>query len=134
MSCAASSRICDLSQSSVTDYLAFCLSLPLNRFQYGFLTILLLPTQGFFNAMIYFHSPMKQPRQRTVERTCSCTSDVTDFTPSLRQLRSRRPISGSADPIASIASVVDCVIEEEEEEELQDSADEDPDADQMGRN
>jgi hypothetical protein len=75
---------------------------------------------------------MKQPRQRAIEPTCSCSSDVTEFTPPLRQLRgSRRPIAGSADPIASIASVVERVIEEEE---LQDSGDEDPDADQMGRN
>jgi hypothetical protein len=76
--------------------------------------IFLLPTQGFFNALIYFYSPMQLPRQRTIEPTHACSSGFTDFTPPIRRS------AASADPKAAI------VENALQEEELQDSGDEDP--------
>jgi hypothetical protein len=114
MSCAASSRIY---HRELTLYLAIYLSLPFLFFQYAFWAIFLLPTQGFFNALIYFYSPMKQPRPRIVEPTHACSSGVTDFTPP------KRHSTASDDPLAAVA-----------ERELQDYGDEDIAVEQIDRN
>jgi hypothetical protein len=89
----------------------------------------LLPTQGFFNALIYFYSPMQKPRQRATEPTHACSSGATDLTPPLRRLSfPLRRSTASADPVVAF---VEHVLQEEE---LQDSYDEDPDVDQIDRN
>jgi hypothetical protein len=98
-------------------------------FQYAFWTMFLLPTQGFFNALIYFYSPMQKPRQRATEPTHACSSGFTDATPPLRRFSfPLRRSTASADPVVAF---VEHVLQEEE---LQDSGDEDPDVDQIDRN
>ena len=92
----------------------------------------MLPTQGFFNALIYFRSTTKQPRRSiTADQK---TRSSSDFTPlcrqwgSLRRVFSSRRLSASADPTAAVVARVI------QEEELQDSKEEDPVAEQIDRN
>jgi hypothetical protein len=89
-----------------------------------------LPTQGFFNALIYFRNTNVKARRTEDEKSRSSS----DFTPPCRQWGSCRRVfssrrsSASADPIASVVAGVI------QEKELQDSKEEDPAVEQSDRN
>jgi hypothetical protein len=89
-----------------------------------------LPTQGFFNALIYFRNTTKQAR-RTVEQESRSSSDFTPpcrYWGSFRRVFTSRRSSASADPIApSVAGAI-------QEQALQDSKKEDPGVEQSDRN
>jgi hypothetical protein len=89
----------------------------------------IIPTQGFFNALIYFHS-RKQPRQSTLEQTRSSSEFAPPFRQwgSLRFLFSRKRTAASADPITSVVARV------VQEEELHDLEEEKPVVEQIDRN
>jgi hypothetical protein len=89
----------------------------------GFWMIVIIPTQGFFNALIYFHS-MTQPR--AVEQTHSSSA----FAPPYRQWESFRFLFSRRSALSAIAAVVARVIQAEE---LQDSEEEDPVGDEIDR-
>jgi hypothetical protein len=90
----------------------------------------MLPGQGFFNSLIYFHSPMKQPRQSAEEQTRSSSDFTLPFRQwgSFRLSFSRRRSSAIADPIAAV------VARAIQEEEPQDPQKEDPGTEQIDRN
>jgi hypothetical protein len=91
-------------------------------------TLLILPIQGFFNALVYFHSTTKQQPRRssTAEQATHSSSFIaTPFQPwgSFRRLLSgRRSAARTSESIA--AAVAHGVMPQEEE--LQDSEDGDP--------
>jgi hypothetical protein len=110
-------------------------------FQIDFWPFFILPAQGFFNALIYFHSAAKQPRRSTTTTEQPHSSSF--FAPSLpqwesfRRAFSRKCSTAIADPIAAavthvkqevdsqdlegadpLAVVVACVTQEEDIQEL----------------
>jgi hypothetical protein len=122
---------------SLTLHLVFLLVIAFFLFQIYFCTIFILPTQGFFNALIYFHVAMRKPRRVSTPETSEHTNpSFTDPAPPFRQWEnfrrsfSRRRSSGggeSADPLAAVTARVP------EEEDLQDLEEEKPVVDQIDR-
>jgi hypothetical protein len=102
------------------------------RLQIFFWTIFMFPSQGFFNAWIYFDSTMRKPRRSTITIEQTTTRFSSFFTPafrksgSFRRLFSRRRSTVIAGPIVPVA-VVACVTQEVEVKE-------DPDVEQIERN
>jgi hypothetical protein len=89
-------------------------------------TILILPIQGFFNALVYFHSTTKQqPGRSTTEQTIHSSSFfTTSFQPwgsFLRLFSGRHSAESSEAIVAAVAHVAMA-----QEKELQDSEEEDP--------
>jgi hypothetical protein len=106
------------------------LRLPSLLFQAVFGAIVIIPIQGFFNALVYFHSTRKQQPRRS-STTEQSTRSSSFFVPSPFQLWGsfRRFLSGkrsaaSSESIAAAAAAANDAMAEEEE--LQDSEHKDP--------
>jgi hypothetical protein len=102
--------------------------------QYGFCTGFILPTQGLFNALIYFNVTTKQQSRRATTTEQTPRSSSFFFVPPCRQwgsfrwsLSRQRSFAASTDPKATV------VARAAQEEELQDSEEEIP-VDQIDRN
>jgi hypothetical protein len=80
-----------------------------------FWAVFMSPAQGFFNALIYFYSPMKQPRRSTVEPLSGASDDPQRFRQwgSFQSSFTRRRSSESNIPSAAAAA-----IQEKESQEL----------------
>jgi hypothetical protein len=88
-------------------------------FQIAFWSFFILPTQGFFNALIYFYSATKQPRRSSTTTEQPELSSF--FAPALQQWGSfqrsfsKRRSAASADPIVAVAARVRQDMELEED-------------------
>jgi hypothetical protein len=82
----------------------------LSLLQMVFWAIFILPAQGFFNSLIYFYSPMKQPRRSTTEQPGSL-DDLSlwgSFRRSFSRRRSSRHSSTSTVPLAAALQEKEC--------------------------
>jgi hypothetical protein len=115
-----------------------------------------LPTQGFFNALIYFRNTKKQPRRSNNATEQMTASFSTDSAKAFRQwgsfmrLSPRRDSAARVDPVAAVVARViqeekfqdseeENAVEEKiacvtEEEDFQDLEEEDPVVEQIDRN
>jgi hypothetical protein len=112
----------------------FLLVIAFLRFQVMFWTIFVLPTQGFFNALIYFNVvTTKQARRGSIpEQTTRSSTDSSSLFRHWESLRRsfsiRRSSAASTDPIATV------VVRVTEEDNLQDSEEQKPVPEQTDRN
>jgi hypothetical protein len=115
----------------------FVLVIPFFVLQYAFCSEFILPTQGLFNALIYFHVTTKQQTRRASANTSEQTNRSSSFfaLPPFRQwwsfrwsLSRQRSSAASPDPIATV------VARAVQEEELQDFEEEEAVLEQPDRN
>jgi hypothetical protein len=79
-----------------------------------FWAIFMLPAQGFFNSLIYFYSPMKQPRRSAVQsslsRKRSSATNVPVLPPALFQDKESQEL-GEDEPVVESQIITNAITE-----------------------
>jgi hypothetical protein len=78
-----------------------------------FWAIFMLPAQGFFNSLIYFYSPMKQPRRSAVQsslsRKRSSATNVPVLAPAFQDKESQE--LGEVEPPVELQIITNAITE-----------------------